>query len=105
MKANPHPSVLMFGCLLIFGAMTFASPAFSAGPVGLEGEWRAEQTGPNSAAPSQAILNFARAENGSFRGTMREGSGDLPLFDVREMGTNVSFTLVVAGTPYVSILY
>jgi hypothetical protein len=36
---------------------------------------------------------------------MRLGGDELPLFDVKESGTSLSFTLVIPGTPYVSVHY
>jgi alpha-galactosidase len=102
MKAILHPCVPILGCALLFGATASVPPALAAG---LEGSWGAEQTGLASAGPGEVTLNFARADNGFLRGTMHANSGDLQLFDVREMETSVSFTLVVPGTPYVSILY
>src|SRR5206468_3722006 len=39
------------------------------------------------------------------RGTMHVGADDWPLFDVKEMGTSIAFTLVIPGTPYVTLHY
>ena len=94
-------------CVLVFvGAIAFGAPVFPAAPVSeLEGSWTAEQTGADAGASKQATLTFVRGGAGSLNGTMRVGAGEMPLFDVREMGPNVSFTLVIPGTPYVSIRY
>jgi len=66
----------------------------------LDGNWSAEQSSPNSAAPIQASIVFAG--NG---GTMHVGADDWPLFNVRDTGPTVEFTLVIPGTPYVTIHY
>jgi alpha-galactosidase len=49
-------------------------------------------------------LTFTRA-NGVLSGSMRRGTDEIPLFDVKETGTDVSFTAVIPGTPYVSVHY
>jgi alpha-galactosidase len=101
MKSIIRPCVLTF-----VGVTAFASPASPATQAaGLEGTWISEQTGPASSAPLQATLNFARSESGVLKGGLKLESGELPLFDIRETGANVSFTLVMPGAPYVSVLY
>ena len=98
-------SILRLGALSFAGAIAFASPAMPATLAGgLEGRWTAEQTGADAGAPKQAMLTFVDAA-GSLVGTMRAGADDMPLFDVREMGTDISFTLVIPGSPYLSIHY
>lgn len=80
-----------------------APPIGDAGnalPGGLEGPWMAQQASPGSAASIEAALNFT-----GNRGTMNVGADDWPLFDVKEMGANIAFTLVIPGTPYVTIHY
>src|SRR5204862_7187215 len=53
-----------------------------------------------SASPIEATLSFT-----GNRGTMHIGADDWPLFDVTEAGTKVAFTLVIPGTPYVTVHY
>ena len=74
--------------------------AGNASPGALEGRWTAQQASPGSAAPIEAALIFT-----GNRGTMHVGADDWPLFDVKEMGANIAFTLVIPGTPYVTIHY
>ena len=99
-------SIFRLGVLIFVGATSFAWPVLPAEPAaGLEGSWTSEQAGVDSGASNQATLSFVRAVNGSLKGSMRVEPGESPLFDVREMGTNVSFTLVIPEAPYVSINY
>ena len=94
----------LFG-LSLASAAAIGSLASAASPAsGLEGRWTAEQTAADGSVPKTATISFTRALAG-VSGTMREGMDDLTLFDIREMGTTVSFTVVVPGTPYVSIRY
>ncbi|MEA2825215.1 MAG: alpha-galactosidase [Alphaproteobacteria bacterium] len=72
----------------------------SALPRVLEGRWAAQQASPGSAAPIEAALVFT-----GNRGTMHVGADDWPLFDVKETGTSIAFTLVIPGAPYVTIHY
>jgi alpha-galactosidase len=66
----------------------------------LAGEWKGQQTSPGSGATVDATLAFTDA-----RGTMRIGKEEWPLFDVAGSGDELSFTLVMPGTPYVTIHY
>jgi len=70
----------------------------------LEGSWNAQQTRPGSPTPTAATLIFTRNGN-RLAGTMRSGGEQMPLFDVTLEGRNVSFTLVVPGTPYITVHY
>jgi len=80
-----------------------SAPAQAQGP-SLEGSWNAQQTRPGSPTPSAATLIFTRNGN-RLAGTMRSGGEQMPLFDVTLEGRNVSFTLVVPGTPYITVHY
>lgn len=66
----------------------------------LQGNWAAQQTGTGSAAGVEAVLVFA-----GDKGTMRVGADEWPLFDVKQAGADVTFTLVIPGTPYITIHY
>jgi alpha-galactosidase len=66
----------------------------------LAGEWKGQQASPGSGAPVDVTLAFTDA-----RGTMRVGKEEWPLFDVKGTGDELSFTLVIPGTPYVTIHY
>ncbi len=66
----------------------------------LDGNWIADQSSPGSAAPIRAALVFA-----GNHGTMHVGADDWPLFDVRDTATEVAFTLVIPGAPYITIHY
>jgi alpha-galactosidase len=70
----------------------------------LEGEWSAEQTTPDSIGPSAATLSFTR-EGDRVAGVFRSDGQELPLFDVKQTDSDVSFSVVVPGTPYETILY
>jgi alpha-galactosidase len=70
----------------------------------LEGNWNAQQTRSGSATPSAATLIFTRSGNG-LAGIMRSGGEEMPLFDINLEGRNVSFTLVIPGTPYITVHY
>jgi alpha-galactosidase len=71
----------------------------------IEGVWSAAQTVPGAATPTAASLSFSRRDDGTLTGTLRQGIDELPLFEVRQAGTSVSFLLVIPGTPYVSVRY
>ncbi len=83
-----------------------APPPPSAPPPAsnLEGSWNAEQTAPGSIGPSAATLNFMR-EGDRVAGSLRSEGQEFPLFDVRQMGSEVTFSLVVPGTPYETVIY
>jgi alpha-galactosidase len=70
----------------------------------LEGDWSAERTVPDSTGPSAATLSFAR-EGDRITGILRTGGQEFPLFDVKQAGSDVSFTQVIPGTPYETINY
>jgi len=82
--------------------------AFAALPIcaqaaieaGLEGNWIAEQTNSDGMGRVEATLIFT-----GNRGVMRVGADDWPLFEVKRAGGKVAFTLIIPGTPYVSIHY
>jgi alpha-galactosidase len=70
----------------------------------IEGNWTAEQTTPDRIGRSPATLSFTR--NGDrLVGVLQTGGQDLPLFDIRQAGSTVSFSVVVPGTPYETINY
>jgi alpha-galactosidase len=97
-------SIFRLCLLVLLGAVAFAAPVLPATPQsGLEGSWTAAQS-PNAGTARQATLTFVRAGQ-TLTGTMRDATGEMPLFDVRETGATVSFTLVIPGTPYISIPY
>jgi alpha-galactosidase len=80
-------------------------PRLAAGPAsGLEGSWKAEQTNSDGTAPIEATLSFTFMR-GALSGVMRASGEELPLFDVKEAGSNVSFALVIPGTPYIAVHY
>jgi len=75
----------------------------AAPAAGLDGSWQAEQSN-GGGAPDAATLVFTR-NGATLSGVMRGKDGDMPLFDVKEAGSTVSFTLVIPGSPYVSVRY
>jgi alpha-galactosidase len=79
------------------------APLPPSGPP-LDGEWRAQQTSPNSPMPNAATLNFAR-DGDRLTGTLLTNGQEFPLFDVRQTGLVVSFSVVIPGTPYETINY
>src|SRR5258706_159535 len=94
-------------CLLIAFAWTAAPSMRSASAAdvsGLEGQWTGEQANSNQPAPVAATLIFTQGP-GTLTGIMRVGAEEMPLFDVKESGTTISFTLVIPGAPYVSVHY
>src|SRR2546423_1782210 len=92
--------------LILVGLAAIASPrpAGSAAAGGLEGRWTAEQANSERADANQATLIFTQGP-GALTGMMRVGAEEMSLFDVKESGTTLSFTLVIPGTPYVSVHY
>ena len=80
-----------------------ASGSMAAPAAGLDGSWQAEQSNAGG-APDAATLVFTR-NGATLSGVMRGKDGDMPLFDVKEAGSTVSFTLVIPGSPYVSVRY
>jgi alpha-galactosidase len=66
----------------------------------LDGAWSATQTSPGGAAPVEAKLVFKGA-----RGVMHAGTADWPLFDVHDADGDVTFALVIPGTPYLTVHY
>ena len=70
----------------------------------LDGTWSAEQTAPGSIGPSAATLSFTRAGD-RVAGLLRSGGQEFPLFDVRQSGAEVTFSVVIPGTPYETIVY
>src|SRR5437868_14616142 len=92
--------------LIVVGLAAMASlHAVGAAPAGgLEGRWMGEQANSQRADATEAVLIFTQGP-GALTGTMRVGAEEMPLFDVKESGTNLSFTLVMPGTPYVSVHY
>jgi alpha-galactosidase len=96
-------SIVRLHLPVLLSAIAFVSAATAATvPTGLEGSWTAEQTG--TGLSNESTLSFTRAGE-MLSGTMRSTDGQTPLFDVRETGGIVSFTLVIPGTPYVAIAY
>ena len=63
-----------------------------------------EQTTPDSVGPSAATLSFTR-EADRVTGVMRTEGQEFPLFEVRQAGSEVTFFVVIPGTPYRTIVY
>jgi len=80
-----------------------AEPPPEPGP-SLEGSWSGEQTTPASAGPSAATLSFTR-EGNRVAGVLRSEGQEFPLFDMKQAGAELSFSVVVPGMPYETILY
>ena len=70
----------------------------------LEGDWNGQLTTPDASAPEAVRLSFA-SNAGVLSGTLHHGAESFPLFEVRQAGSTLSFMLVIAGTPYVTLLY
>jgi len=70
----------------------------------LEGNWSAEQTTPGSVGPSAATRSFTR-EGNRVAGVLLSDGQEFPLFDVRQVGSEVTFSVVIPGTPYETVLY
>ena len=87
--------------LFFAGAIGIASAAPAGG---FEGLWTAEQANSDGGAPKEVSLDFTRVR-GALAGVMRAGADELPLFDVREAGTNITFTVVLPGAPYIAVRY
>jgi alpha-galactosidase len=68
-------------------------------PPALTGRWTAKQIHPGS-APLDAVLTF----DGD-GGTMQAGANRWSLFEVRQTGEDIAFTVVIPGTPYTTIHY
>ena len=96
--------VVCLSVVLALAAITTLRPADGAPADGLEGQWTGEQANSEQPAPSEATLIFTQGP-GALTGIMRVGAEEMPLFDVKESGTSISFTLVIPGTPYVSVHY
>jgi alpha-galactosidase len=98
-------AVLFFGLTMIdVGVCQLCLAAAAQAQNGIEGRWMAEQAAAEPASAKEVTLSFERRGT-ALAGSMRTGADEMPLFDVRETGTNVSFTAVIPGTPYVSIRY
>ena len=94
-------------CLSIvvaLAAIASLRSAAGASASGLEGQWTGEQANSDLPARTAATLIFTQGP-GALTGIMRVGAEEMPLFDVNENGTNVTFTLVIPGTPYVLVHY
>src|SRR5437870_686933 len=102
-SVNMRAAVLFWAMMMI--ALS-ASPSHlaAAEAQGIEGSWTAEQSSEDNPGSQEVTLSFDR-RGVALTGTMREASNELPLFDVRETGATISFTVVIPGTPYVSIHY
>lgn len=70
----------------------------------LEGDWNGQLTAPDTSAPEAVRLSFA-SNAGVLSGTLHNGAESFPLFEIRQTGSTLSFMLVIAGTPYVTLLY
>jgi alpha-galactosidase len=70
----------------------------------LEGDWNGQLTSPDASAPETVRLSFA-SNAGALSGTLHHGAESFPLFEVRQTGSTLSFMLVIAGTPYITLLY
>jgi hypothetical protein len=64
----------------------------------IEGTWNAEQTPPGGAGPNAATLSFMQ-EGDRVAGSLRTGGQDFPLFDIRQTGPELTFSVVIPGTP------
>ena len=86
--------------LIVVGLAAIASPrpAGAAPAGGLEGRWTGEQANSDRTDATEATLIFTQGR-GALTGIMRVGAEEMPLFDVKENGTNLSFTLVIPGRP------
>src|SRR5678810_570812 len=95
-------SVTMRAALLFWtlvGAMSTWQPQLAAAPApqnGIEGRWTAEQSADSGPA-KDVTLSFER-RGVSLGGSWQAGTDEMPLFDVREAGGNITFTLVIPGT-------
>ncbi len=99
-EPGPSPEISTLCC------RSTATIAAATGARQRHGEWivstvlgRPEQT--TSSAPS-FTANLVFTGN---RGTMHVGADDWPLFDVRDSGGDVAFSLVIPGTPYRTVRY
>src|SRR5258706_7519687 len=79
---------------------TLAQPPPPKPSFDLAGMWTAQQASPRSAAPVDVKLSFTEAH-----GSTRVGTEEWPLFDVQGSGDELSFSLVIPGTPYITIHY
>jgi hypothetical protein len=70
----------------------------------LVGDWKGEHSTPEAGGPTAASLSFT-SDGDRIAGILRWAGQDLPLFDVRQSGSALSFTVVVPGTPYETIKY
>jgi hypothetical protein len=80
-----------------------AGPPTSSGPT-LEGDWQAEQTTSVSTGPIAGVLSFTRQGN-RLSGVFRSSGQQLTLFDVQQADLTVSFSVVIPGTPYETVIY
>ena len=104
-RGGTMKTIFRVGFLILAGGFAAYAPAFAAAPeTALEGEWRVEQANSNGTAAAEGTLAFTR-ERGALAGTMRIGADELPIFEPKETGTNVAFTVVIPGTPYITVHY
>src|SRR4051812_13847498 len=104
-RLGMRAAVLLFGlAMLDVAACELCFAAAAQAQTGIEGRWTAEQAVAEPRSTKDVTLSFER-RGAALAGTMRAGSDELQLFDVRETGTTLSFTVVIPGTPYVSIRY
>ena len=66
----------------------------------LEGTWVVQLVDTGSMSVIDATLAF----DGD-KGSMRVGSEDLPLYEVTRVGADLAFSVIVPGTPYMTIRY
>ena len=98
-------AIFRMGFMILACALAALTPAFAAAPdTALEGQWRVEQANSTGSAAAQGTLTFTR-EGGALTGAMRFGADELPIFDAKETGTSVSFTVVIPGMPYITVHY
>src|SRR3569832_901829 len=100
-SVKSRPAVLLWA--LVTAAFTAAPlhDVAAAAQQGLEGSWAAEQSSADNGGVKDITLSFDRS-GAALSGTMRAADSEMPLFDVRETGATISFTVVIPGTPYVS---
>src|SRR5262249_52047164 len=92
-------------CVFGFAIAAMVGTSAAGAPAGgLAGSWQAEQANSDGSAPLTATLVFTR-RGAAVSGVMRAKDGEVPLFDVKEAGNGVSFTVVIPGSPYVSVHY
>ena len=77
-------------------------PPPSSGTLGgsLDGTWAVQLTDAGLGTPIQGALSFA-----GDKASLRIGMEELPLYEVTQVGADLPFTVIIPGTPYVSVRY